>query len=139
MKRIGGLLLLAFGGIVLAATFAGCRSAHPKQLPDTLSSYLPYDVDDAKIHGLIRDKSVDAVPPQNLLDAHREFALMFRQRNRGESRRSRAHHQGGIEDVVVEREVTTRDDIHPCLRRTDNVFATDAMGRGIDVCDARPP
>ncbi len=76
MKRTTGLLLLAFVGMVSAATFAGCRSAHPKQLPDTLSSYLPYDVDVQRIRSLIGDKSVDSVPRQNLLDAHREFAVL---------------------------------------------------------------
>jgi hypothetical protein len=76
MKRTTGYLLLAFAGIVLAATFAGCRSVPPKQLPDTLSSYLPYDVDIQKIRTLIGDKGVDSVPRQNLHDAHREFATL---------------------------------------------------------------
>jgi hypothetical protein len=76
MKRIFALLFVAPAVIVLAAILAGCRLSQPKQLPDALSSYLPYDVDVNKIKNLIGDKSVDAVAKQNLLDAHREFALL---------------------------------------------------------------
>jgi len=73
MKRTTELLLLACVGVVSAAIFAGCRPDLPKQLPDHLSSYLPYDVDVQKIRSLIGDRGVDSVPQQNLLDAHREF------------------------------------------------------------------
>jgi hypothetical protein len=78
MKRTTRLLLLAFAATVSAGTFTGCQStpAQSKQLPDALSSNLPYDVDVNKIHQLIGDKSVDAVPRQNLLGAHREFVLL---------------------------------------------------------------
>jgi hypothetical protein len=76
MKRTTWLALVALVVAVFVPIFSVRAVSPTKRLPDSLSSYLPYDVDVNKIHRLIGDRSVDAVPRQNLLDAHREFALL---------------------------------------------------------------
>ncbi len=76
MKRTYRKLLLTSAGVLLIAVLAGCRQTPRNQPQDALSSSLPYDVNVQKIQALIGDKSVDSVPKQNLLDAHREFATL---------------------------------------------------------------
>lgn len=53
-----------------------CRPKSQAQLPNSLSSYLPYDVNEEEIRQKIGTEDVDSVPRQNLLDAHREFAVL---------------------------------------------------------------